>query len=477
MTDWVFNVSSLPAAFAMFVALAAFAAPGDAAERPNVVVIMIDDLGWADLACFGSRFYQTRRVDRLAAEGMRFTQAYAASPVCSPTRAAFLTGKYPARIGLTDFIPGEPHPRFKLRPPASLQQLPLEEATLPELLRARGYVTAAIGKWHLGGAGFEPQAQGFDVALGGFERGSVASHFAPYLREGRQLPGLEHPPRGEYITDRLTAEAELFLERHAAQPFLLYFSHYAVHTPIQAQRALLAKYETGPKPPGEQQNPVYAAMVESMDTSVGRVLDKLDALKLADRTLVIFTSDNGGLSTSGQPTPLPATSNAPLRAGKGYLYEGGIRVPLIVRWPGRIRPATTCEVPTSTIDLAPTIAAACGVKFPRPIDGVSILPLLEGKTSLDRDALYWHYPHYSPQDGTPAGAVRQGVYKLIEHYESGCRELFDLSADVGERRDLSASEPERSARLAEKLAAWRAGLRAAMPTENPQYVPEKKAAE
>jgi arylsulfatase A len=447
-------------------------------EKPNVVLIFIDDLGWADLGCYGSRFYRTPNIDHLASEGMRFTQAYAACPVCSPTRAALLTGKYPARLHLTDFIPGELHPRKdKFLRPESLQQLPLEEITLPERLKALGYTTAAIGKWHLGGAGFEPQQSGFDMALGGFERGSVASHFAPYLPAGRQLPGVENPPEGEYVTDRLTSEAERFLEANAARPFFLYLSHYAVHTPIQAKREVVAKYESGPKPKSLQRNPVFAAMVESMDDSAGRILAKLDALKLADKTLVIFTSDNGGLATSGQPTPLPATNNAPLREGKGYLYEGGIRVPLVARWPGRIKPGTTCRVPTSTIDLPPTIAAVCGAKFENPIDGVSILPLLEGAPALDRDALYWHYPHYSPQGGKPGGAIREGDLKLVEFYETGRRELFDLSKDISESFNLVDRESSSAERLAAKLAAWRSSVGADMPRPNPQFVPDTQEAD
>lgn len=448
-----------------------------AGEKPNVVIIFVDDLGWADLGCYGSRFYQTPHIDRLADGGMRFTQAYSASPVCSPTRAALLTGKYPARIGLNDFIPGEPHPRKdKVQPPASLQQLPLAETTLPELLRDADYRTAAIGKWHLGGTGFEPQQSGFDVAVGGFERGSVKSHFAPYQRE-RQLPGLENPPAGQYITDRLTDEAIAFLEQNATRPFFLYLSHYAVHTPIQAKPEMTAKYEAAAKPSGWQRNPVYAAMVESVDASTGRVLAKLDELKLADNTLVILTSDNGGLVTSGQPTRLPATSNAPLREGKGYLYEGGIRVDLIVRWPDRVPPGTTCDVPTSTIDLPPTIAAVCGVEFPEPIDGVNILPLLEGGKQLSREALFWHHPHYSPQGGRPSGAIRAGDFKLIEFYENGRRELFDLARDVGEHRNLIDSQPEVADRLAAMLAAWRQETGAAMPGPNPNFVPDEQAAD
>jgi arylsulfatase A len=463
----------LPPSFLTTAARASAAAH----DPPNVVLIFADDLGWADLGCYGSRFHKSPHIDRLAAEGMRFTQAYSASPVCSPTRAALLTGKYPARIGLNDFIPGEPHPRKdKVQPPESLGQLPLAEITLPELLSQAGYTTAAIGKWHLGGEGFEPRQSGFEVALGGFERGSVKSHFAPY-QGTRQLPGLEEPPKGEYITDRLTDEAEAFLEAHAEEPFFLYLSHYAVHTPIQAQPEVIARYESVPQPAGLQRNPVYAAMVDSVDQSTGRILAKLDALKLRDNTIVIFTSDNGGLATSGQPTPLPATNNAPLREGKGYLYEGGIRVDLIVRWPGRVKPDTTCDVPTSTIDLPPTIAAVCGVTFPDGIDGVSILPLLKGGNQLARDTLYWHYPHYSPQGGRPSGAIREGDFKLIEFYEQGRRELFDLAQDIGERRNLVDRAPEQAKRLAAKLTSWRAELNAAMPGPNPNFVPDEQAAD
>ncbi len=458
-----------------FVLGAAAPVLGSDAERPNVVVILMDDLGWADLGYSGSRYYLTPNIDRLATHGLRFTQAYSSCPVCSPTRAAFLTGKYPARLHLTDFIPGEIDRRkHKMLRPEFHQELPLEEITLAEMLATAGYATAAIGKWHLGGSGFEPQRQGFEIAKGGFERGSVTSYFAPYLKDGRQLPGLETSPPGEYITERLTAEAEKFLEGHAGKPFFLYLAHYAVHTPLQARAGSIDKY-AAVKPDGLQRNPVFAAMVESMDESVGRVLRKLDELKLADNTLVVFTSDNGGLATSGMPTKLPATNNAPLREGKGYLYEGGIRVPLIVRWPARVTPGSTCDVPTSTIDLLPTICAACNVEVPQPIDGTSLLPLLAGENFLAHDALFWHYPHYSPQGGKAGGAIRQGKHKLIEFYDNGRRELFNLADDPGEARNLVESEPEVAARLAAQLASWRKSVGAEMPTPNPNFVPDEQA--
>jgi len=448
------------------------------AERPNIVFIMMDDLGATDLGCTGSKYYQTPNIDRLAAQGMRFTQAYSACPVCSPTRAALLTGLYPARLHLTDFIPGEVDPRkHKLLRPEFHQELPLETVTIAERLQDAGYVTAAIGKWHLGAAGFEPERHGFKIAMGGFERGSVVSHFAPYLKDGRQLPGLENPPDGEFITERLTTEAEKFLaQQRADQPFFLYLSLYAVHTPIQAQSDAIARY-AAIKPPGLQRNPVFAGLVDAMDKSVGRVLAKLDELKLADNTLVIFTSDNGGLATSGQPTNLPATNNAPLREGKGYLYEGGIRVPLIVRWPGHAAPGSTCGVPTITMDLASTICAACEVTVSDLLDGVSILPLLEGQNIPLRDTLYWHYPHYSPQGGRAGGAVRDGDYKLIEFYDSGRREFFNLVDDISESQNLIEREPQVAERLAAKLASWLKEVDAQMPTPNAGFVPDEQAAD
>jgi arylsulfatase A len=279
------------------LASSAPAAQRVAADRPNVIVIVIDDLGWADLGCYGSKFYRTPNLDRLAADGMRFTQAYAACPVCSPTRAALLTGKYPARLHLTDYIPGQrDSARRKLLRPDFLQQLPLEEVTVAEALRSAGYVTAALGKWHLGGEGFEPTRQGFDVAKGGVAAGAVPSHFAPYLREGQTLPGLEQAPQGEYLADRLMAEAETFLAANRERPFFLYLPHYAVHTPIMGKAELIANYSATDRPPGSQRNPIYAAMIENMDENVGRIVARLDALGLADNTIVIFTSDNGGLA-------------------------------------------------------------------------------------------------------------------------------------------------------------------------------------
>jgi arylsulfatase A-like enzyme len=440
--------------------------------RPNVVVILIDDLGWADLGCYGSTFYRTPNLDRLAEGGMRFTQAYAACPVCSPTRAALLTGQYPARLHLTDYIPGQKSsPEHKLLRLEFLQQLPLEQTTVAEMLRSAGYATAAIGKWHLGGEGFEPTRQGFEVAKGGVAAGSVPSHFAPYLREGRKLPGLEEAPPGEYLADRLTSEAERFIAEHRQQPFFLYLPHYAVHTPIMGKANLVAKYTAAGKPSGLQRNPIYAAMIENMDESVGRVMAQLDKLELTDNTIVVFSSDNGGLATAESPNT-PATNNAPLREGKGWLYEGGIRVPLLVRWPGNVKPGSTCATPVSSVDLLPTVAEVCEPQLAKPVDGVSMAPLLRQTGTLQRDALYWHYPHYSPQGGKPGGAIRQGDFKLIEFYEQGRRELYNIARDTSESTNLIDREPQRAEELAAKLADWRKAVDAHMPVVNPDFRPD-----
>jgi arylsulfatase A-like enzyme len=449
-----------------------------AENRPNVVWIVADDLGWADLHCYGSPLYRTPHVDRLAAEGMRFTQFYAACPVCSPTRAALLTGQYPARLHLTDWLPGRSdRPAQKLNRPAFHPHLPLTETTLAEVLKAAGYTCASIGKWHLGGAGFEPEKQGFDLNIAGDAAGTPLSYFAPYQKNGRTLPGLEQAPAGEYLTDRLTAEAEQFIEQNRARPFFLYLPHFAVHTPLTAKADLIAKYPPAAgKPRGVQDNPIYAAMIESLDESVGRILKKLAETGLSERTVVCFTSDNGGLATvEGANTP--ATSNAPLREGKGYLYEGGIRVPLIVKWPGGVKPGSTSATPACSIDLFPTVLEICGVKSPAAVDGVSLVPLLKEAGLLGRDALYWHYPHYSNQGGRPGSAIRAGEYKLIEYHEDGRRELFRVEKDPGESANLVEKLPEVARELAAKLNAWRQAVGAQAMQPNPEYVPNPQASD
>jgi arylsulfatase A-like enzyme len=444
-----------------------------AESRPNVVLIIADDLGWADLGCYGSKYHKTAHLDRLAADGMRFTQAYAAAPVCSPTRAAIMTGKHPARLGITDWLPGRiDRPDQKLARPPLVPELPADVPTLPGLLKKAGYTTGLIGKWHLGGKGAGPLDRGFDVNVGGDQAGSPLSYFAPFAgKGGRVMPGLETAPEGEYLTDRLAAEAEKFLDAHKDQPFFLYLPHYAPHIPMKAKADLIAKYKPGQ--PGQQGNPIYAAMLESLDDAVGRVLKKLDDLKLMDKTLVIFTSDNGGLCTLEGPNT-PPTINAPLREGKGYLYEGGLRVPLIVKWPGVTKAGSASPVPVVLTDLFPTLLEACGTTANDKSDGLNFVPVLKG-AKLDREALYWHYPHYANQGGKPGGAIRAGDLKLVEFFENGRRELFDLKADPGENRNLAADRPEVAQQLGDKLAAWRTAVGAKMPTPNPGYVPNPQA--
>ncbi|MCS6864478.1 MAG: sulfatase-like hydrolase/transferase [Gemmataceae bacterium] len=451
--------------------------PPQPAQAPNVVLIVIDDLGWRDLGCYGSTFYKTPHIDQLAREGLRFTQFYAASPVCSPTRASILTGRYPVRVNITDWIPGrKDQPDRRLKRPAIRDALPLNELTIAEALQARGYITGHIGKWHLGGPGFLPQDQGFDVNIAGGANNVPFDYFAPYKNaQGQVMVGLEKSEAGEYLTDRLAREAEKFLDQYHDKPFFLYWPHYAVHRPLQAKPDVIAKYPNAPQA-GRQSNPVYAAMIESVDDAVGRLVKKLDDLKLTEQTLVIFTSDNGGLATiDGGPTG--ATFNGPLREGKGYLYEGGIRVPCIMKWPGHIRPATTTDDISGTIDLFDTILEVTQPAAKRtpeqpspPRDGVSLVPLFRGKKLPDRD-LFWHYPHYSNQGGKPCSAIRHGDYKLIRHYENDRFELFNIATDISEHRNLVAEKPAIVRELSDKLAAWLKAVEAPMPTPNPHYRP------
>ena len=454
------------------------AAPTEA-HRPNIVFILADDLGGRDLGCYGSTFHETPNLDRFAAGAMRFTEAYAACSVCSPTRASILTGKYPARLGLTDWLPGRAdRPDQKLKRPSIIRQLPLEEVTFAEALKEAGYRTAFIGKWHLGGKGFFPEQQGFDINIGGCQLGHPPSYFSPY-----SIPTLADGPQGEYLTDRLTDETLKFLEANRAGPFLLYLSHYAVHNPQQAKPELIERFRAnmakapasaGPEflPEGEskarqiQNQPVYAAMLQSLDESVGRILRKLDELGLSTNTVVIFNSDNGGLSTAeGAPT-----SNFPLRAGKGWPYEGGVREPLIVRWPGVTAPNSVCRTATMSTDYYPTILQMAGLPL-RPeqhVDGVSLVPLLKGGTIAGRP-LFWHYPHYSNQGGGPCGTVRVGNLKLVEWFEDMRVEMFDLKSDLEEKHDLAGKMPEQARALREQLLDWRKSVNALMPTPNPGW--------
>ncbi len=462
---------TLSAALLVLCAPLTRAADPAAGRPPNIVFILADDLGWADVGAYGSTFYRTPNIDKLAARGMKFTDGYAACPVCSPTRASILTGRYPARLHLTDWLPGRPdRPDQALLRPVIEPHLPLDEVTLAEALKRGGYVCASIGKWHLGGDGFKPGNQGFDLNVGGNAAGSPASYFYPYQNRRGHIPGLEQGMPGEYLTDRLTEEALAFMETNRNRPFFLYLAHYAVHIPLAAKPELVEKYE-GQAPAGSSQtNAIYAAMIDSVDQSVGRILARLEDWNLADRTVVIFMSDNGGLSVKEGPHT-PATSNAPLRAGKGYLYEGGIREPWIVSWPGVIRPGSVCRTPVSSIDFYPTILALAGLVPERELllDGQSLLPLLRETGPLEREALYWHYPHYSNQGGKPGGAIRTGDFKLIQFYEDGHLELYNLKDDIGEHHDLAAAQPDRARAMASKLDAWRRSTGAQMMLPNPDY--------
>ncbi len=450
-------------------------------QPPNVIVVLVDDLGWADLGCQGSTYYETPAIDRLAAEGMRFTNAYAACAVCSPTRAAVMTGRYPARIGVTDWIRarfqrggiGTPEenptafvggPNRKLACPPNPYWMDHSEVTIAELLKARGYVSAHIGKWHLGDDPWYPTAQGFTENHGGCDYGQPPSYFDPYIN--RRLPqGIPHLPtrkKGQYLTDREGDEAVAFIKRNRHRPFFLHLAHYAVHTPIQAKPDVTARYEKKPK--GLQKNARYAAMVQSVDEAVGRVMKTLRDAGVEERTLVIFTSDNGGL--------LGPTHNAPLRSGKGFPYEGGIRVPLIVRWPDAVEATITSDAPVSSIDYLPTIAEATGTALPegRAIDGLSLVPHLKssGEARIKRDALYWHFPHYRGRLA-PYGIVRAGDWKLIKRYEGPTFELYDLGADLGETRNLATREPRVVKQLDEQLMAHLRSVGARVPRPNPRY--------
>jgi arylsulfatase A-like enzyme len=466
--------------------LTAAATPGAAqdAPPPNVVLIVVDDLGWADLSAQGSTYYETPHIDGLAAQGVRFTNAYAAASICSPSRAALLTGRYPARIGITDWIRAEfqggtipadrrnpsayvADPGFSLLTPPNPLWMEHEEVTLAELLKGAGYATAHIGKWHLGGEGWLPETQGFELNLGGSDYGQPPSYFDPYHREGQGDLGTLRPRRpGEYLTDREADEAATFIRAHRDRPFFLHLAHYAVHTPLQAPEELEARYAGKPK--GEQKNPRYAAMVHSVDQAVGRILGTLEEEGLTGRTLVIFTSDNGGL--------LGPTSNAPLRSGKGFPYEGGLRVPLMARWPGVIPQARVSHEPVIGMDLLPTIAAAAGVPLPegRVIDGVSLLDHLRSgaESALERDALFWHFPHYRERHTVPPYSVmRRGDWKLVKWHEGPTFELYDLLRDPAEEADLAASRPELVREMDELLSAWLREVGARMPRPNPEYRP------
>ncbi len=438
---------------------------------PNVIFFLIDDWGWTDAACFGSKLYETPNIDRLAAEGMKFTNGYAACTVCSPTRAAVMTGKYPARLHLTDWIAGHNRPYAKLKIPAWTMQLPLEETTMAEALKSRGYTTGLFGKWHLGNEPFFPEKQGFDVNVGGCHMGSPGAYFPPY-----RIPTIQDEQPGEFLSDRLTREAVSFIEANRSRPFYIYFPHYAVHQPIAGKPDVIKKYERKLASGSyTQTNAIYAALVESVDDSVGAVMKKLAELKLDQNTVIILTGDNGGLSgtLNAQGWRQGPTRNDPLRLGKGSAYEGGVRVPLVVKWPGVTKPGSVNATPVISVDYFPTILEMVNAGPAARVDGESIVPLLKGGTKLKRDAIYWHYPHYHPGSATPYSAVREGDWKLIHFFEDDHVELYNLKDDLSEKTDLAKSNAAQADRLRAKLNAWRTEVGAQLPTQNPQYDPAK----
>lgn len=499
----------------------------NASKPPNIVFFLVDDLGWRDVGCFGSEFYETPNIDKLAKMGVKFTNAYAACHVCSPTRASLLSGKYPARINLTDWLPGRNDFAYqKLKNVEVNQQLPYEETTLAEALKEKGYSTAIVGKWHLGEAPSDPPKHGFDMHIpSGWSKGWPLTYDAPF-----RLPNYDGKP-GEYLTDRLTTDALQYIEDHRDQPFFLYFSHFAVHDPIEGRKDLVEKYrkklaakapdkrppyilegnpDSDPLTIGErvsllkdsayngfsqlprgtvkvkqiQDNIQFAAMVEAMDESLGRVMEKLRQLGIEENTIVVFASDNGGMAAGnfGRPSKVLdprtpdkhfSTSNLPLRGAKGWMYEGGIRVPTIVKWAGVKSPGSTCTVPVITTDFFPSLLDMAGLPLlpQQHLDGVSIKPLLKGGKKLERKAIFWHFPHYSNHGmQSPGGAVRSGKYKLIEYYENGTVQLYDLDKDLAELNDISKQNPAKTKELLAMLHAWRKSVGAKMMKPNPDYV-------
>ena len=429
-------------------------------DKPNIIFILADDLGWSDVNCYGHRFHETPNIDRLAAGGMRFTDAYAACPVCSPTRASVMTGKYPARLGLTDWIPGMGNSnRRKLLMPPFTKRLPLEEVTIAEVLKAAGYRTGAVGKWHLGPKGFWPEDQGFDVNVAGNHTGTPAGG---YFLPNRMT--LKNMNKGDYLTDRLTSEGISFIKANTTRPFFLYQSYHSVHTPIQAKADYVKKYKAKASPDGQKYHATYAGMVQSLDEGVGRILKTLDEMDMARKTVVFFMSDNNGLRS--------LTAVRPLRAGKGHIYEGGIREPMIIRYPAMVKAASTCAVPVASVDFFPTMLELAGAGQTPAVDGESLVGLLKGGKALKRKAIFWHYPHYSPQGGRPASAVRMGDHKLIRLYEDNSIELYDLKADIGETTNLAARQPERTAEMTRLLDAWLKDTGAKFPKPNPAYNPK-----
>lgn len=442
--------------------------------KPNIIVIVADDLGWSDLGSYGNTFIETPNLDAMAADGMRFTNAYAAASLCSPSRASLMTGLHPVTVNITEHIHGNQPagPNQKLSTPPIDQALKLEYRTIAEALKEARYHTAFIGKWHLGGGEFAPQHQGFDLNIAGSFHGLPQSFFYPFFGEGSK-PELEAiSGEGDYLTDVLTDRALDYLSARKDSSFFLYLSYYSPHVPIEGKPELVEKYQKkrGNAPDSLLPNVHYAAMVESIDQNVGRVREKLKELGIDKNTLVVFTSDNGGLTVREVPAfakHTPPTTNEPLRAGKGYIYEGGIREPFIVDWPAVVPAGRNSNVPVIGQDLFNTLMEATGLEE-RTDDGISILPVLKGQEIAERN-LYWHMPHYSPQGGRPASAIRSGDYKLIQFYEDERLELYNLAEDSGEQKNLAETENEKTRQLYRELNDWKKHMNANEPVPNPNY--------
>lgn len=445
-------------------------------KKPNIVFLLIDDMGWKDVGFMGSKYYETPNIDKLAKSGMVFSNAYSNAPNCAPTRACLMSGQYSPRHGIYTVGSserGQSHQR-KLIPTPNKTELDSKFITIAEALKKSDYTSASMGKWHLGtDPKLGPIGQGFDLNIAGDHRGNPGrgGYFSPYKN-----PNLSDGPDGEYLTDRLTDEAIKFIEKNKEKPFFLYLPHYAVHTPIQAKKDLIEKYENK-TPHNGQGNPKYAAMIDSTDQGIGRILDTLEKLKIKDNTIVVFFSDNGGYG--------PATSMAPLRGAKGMLYEGGIRVPMVVSWPGKIKTNTTCETPVIGIDFYPTLLEMTSTEKPANyiLDGKSIVPLLNQSKDFERKSIYFHFPAYlqkysngkTPWRATPAGAIRKGDYKLIEFFEDSTLELYNLNDDIGETNNLAKIMPDKTKELHRDMTEWRKSVNAHVPTElNPNYNPNKE---
>jgi len=422
--------------------------PAQTSRPPNILFILCDDLGINDLHCYGRQDHHTPNLDRLAQQGMRFTTAYCAQPICSPSRAALLTGKTPARLHLTTFLPGRPDcVSQKVLHPEIEMQVPLREKMLPRYFKPAGYISAAIGKWHVGGQGFGPWAHGFDVYHAG---------------QANTTPSPAEGGKGEY---GLTAFAERFMETNQHRPFLIYLAHNAPHIPYDAQKPRIAHNS-------QAFEPVYAGVIETLDDTVGRLLAKLDALSLVENTIVVFTSDNGGLHVPEGPHPR-ITHNTPYRAGKGFVYQGGLRIPLIIRWPGRIPAATVVDDPVINTDWIPTLLELAGQPIPTGLDGLSLAPLMTGRGPAPKRSLFWHFPHYTNQGSRPSGAMREANWMLVEFYDDAAVELYDLVADFRDTRNVAAQHADRVRQMQAALATWRKQVHAQENTPNPNFIPAK----